>query len=428
MAIKKTAKTKPRTDAVNSVGPLGGLAAGVIAGVNIAPRTPAPAPNSAITTPPAMTEAFTPKPNPVVPKTSIEQVGPLGGLFAGAIGGVFAPTGYTESGQPTGGSTPASSSNNLPLGSSGNKPADISPETKDAFEELGMILKGWNLEELADVYTRLMVAGKSAAEALTILKYSKEIDPVTGQPYNAAYTKRFAGNAARIAAGMNAYSEGTYILVENAYEETLSENGLRNLISTDRAVNQAKYADYMAKGIAPKEFGERIGLVSERVMNMDPNTKAQFKAYYPSLTDIDLVSYFLNPKETLPILKNKVTAAEIGAVASAAGPNNQYGISEARAMDFAQFGVTRSEALTAYQDIAQEAPTGMKLSNVYAEEGIQYGKTAAEDEFLKQDAQAKIKRNRLASKERASFQGSAGNAPGAYSTGYLRRSSAAGQI
>ena len=422
MAIKKTAKTKPRTDAVNSVGPLGGLAAGVIAGVNIAPRTPAPAPNSAITTPPAMTEAFTPKPNPVVPKTSIEQVGPLGGLFAGAIGGVFAPTGYTESGQPTGGSTlPAVTQ---PV----NIPKSVDSETKDAFEELGATLKGWGLEELADTYTRLMVAGKSAAEALTILKYSKEIDPATGQPYNAAYAKRFAGNAARFAAGMNAYSERIYIEVENAYEETLSENGLRNLISTDRAVNQAKYADYMAKGIAPKEFGERIGLVSERVMNMDPNTKAQFKAYYPSLTDIDLVSYFLNPKETLPILKNKVTAAEIGAVASAAGPNNQYGISEARAMDFAQFGVTRSEALTAYQDIAQEAPTGMKLSNVYAEEGIQYGKTAAEDEFLKQDAQAKIKRNRLASKERASFQGSAGNAPGAYSTSYLRRSSAAGQI
>ena len=285
-----------------------------------------------------------------------------------------------------------------------NKDAD----TKDAFEQLGMTLKSWGLEELATTYTQLMIEGKTSSQALTILKYSKEINPATGLPYNAAYTKRFAGNAARIAAGMNAYDERTYILVENAYEETLSENGLRNLISTDRAVNQAKYADYMAKGIAPKEFGERIALVSERVMNMDPNTKAQFKAYYPSLTDIDLVSYFLNPKETLPILKNKVTAAEIGAVAGAA----KYGIGEARAMDLAQFGVTRATALTAYQDIAQEVPTGTKLSNIYAEENIQYGQTAAEDEFLKQDAQAKIKRNRLASKERASFEGSSGNTSG----------------
>ena len=309
-------------------------------------------------------------------------------------------------------------------GSTKSDTKDVSPETRDAFEDLGMTLKGWGLEELATTYTQLMVEGKSAAQALTILKYSKEINPSTGLPYNAEYTKRFAGNAARIANGMNAYDERTYLAVENTYEETLRLNGLGNMISTDRAVNQAKYADYMAKGIAPTEFEKRIELVSERVMNMDPNTKAQFKAYYPQLTDTDLVSYFLNPKETLPVLKNKVTAAEIGAVAGAA----KYGIGEARAMDLAQFGVTRATALTGYQDIAEALPTGTKLSNIYAEENIQYGQATAEDEFLKQDARAKIKSNRLASKERASFQGSAGNAPGAYSTGYLRRSSAAGQI
>jgi hypothetical protein len=411
MAIKKTTKTKPGTDAVNSVGPLGGLAAGVIAGVNMSPTTPAPAPNSAITMPPAMTAAFTPR--PTTPTTSsVASVGPLGGLQAGVIAGVKVGMGNTSStGTGTG-------------GSSNTTPKDISPETRDAFEELAMTLKGWNLEELAATYTQLMVEGKTAAQALTILKYSKEINPSTGLPYNAEYTKRFAGNAARIAGGMNAYDERTYIAVENAYEETLRLNGLGNMISTDRAVNQAKYADYMAKGIAPTEFENRIELVSERVMNMDPNTKAQFKAYYPQLTDTDLVSYFLNPKETLPVLKNKVTAAEIGAVAGAA----KYGIGEARAMDLAQFGVTRATALTGYQDIAEAVPTGTKLSNIYAEENIQYGQTEAEDDFLKQDAQAKLKRNRLASKERATFDASSGNAPGAYSTSYLKRSSAAGQI
>ena len=46
------------------------------------------------------------------------------------------------------------------------------------------------------------------------------------------------------------------------------------------------------------------------------------------------------------------------------------------------------------------------------ENGVNYFKNyqykQAENEFLKQDAQAKLKRNRLASKERASFEGSAG--------------------
>jgi hypothetical protein len=431
MAIKKTAKTKPRTDAVNSVGPLGGLAAGVIAGVNTAPRTPAPAPNSAITMPPAMTEAFTPKPKPVVPKTSIEQVGPLGGLSSGAIAGVFAPKGYDDKGNPTGitgttatgadalvasGGTLASGSNNPPPPPPPppGGPADISQETRDAFEELGMLLKGWGLESLADTYTRLMVSGKTPTEALTMLKYSKEIDPATGQPYNAAYTKRFAGNAARIAGGMNAYDERTYLTIENAYEETLQRYGLSNMISTDRAANQAKYADYMGKGIAPTEFASRIQLVADRVINMDKDIKDTFKAYYPSLTDTDLVTYFLNPKETMPVLQAKVQAAEIGGAAKAQG----IGVDQARAMELSKFGIDLGTARTGYGKVAEALPVGQKLSDIYAEEKIGYTQQVAEDEYLKQDAQAKLKRNRLASKERAMFSGQSGTDSNSLQRGY----------
>jgi hypothetical protein len=409
MAIKKTAKTKPRTDAVNSVGPLGGLAAGVIAGVNTAPRTPAPAPNSAITMPPAMTEAFTPKPNPVVPKSSIEQVGPLGGLGAGVVGGVQAPIGYTETGAPI--TQPVAPVPPVPPVPPVN---DISTETKDAFEELGMLLKGWGLESLADTYTRLMVSGKTPTEALTMLKYSKEIDPATGQPYNAAYTKRFAGNAARIAGGMNAYDERTYLTIENAYEETLQRYGLSNMISTDRAANQAKYADYMGKGIAPTEFASRIQLVADRVINMDKDIKDTFKAYYPSLTDTDLVTYFLNPKETMPVLQAKVQAAEIGGAAKAQG----IGVDQARAMELSKFGIDLGTARTGYGKVAEALPVGQKLSDIYAEEKIGYTQQVAEDEYLKQDAQAKLKRNRLASKERAMFSGQSGTDSNSLQRGY----------
>jgi hypothetical protein len=405
MAIKKTATTKPRTDAVNSVGPLGGLAAGVIAGVNMSPTTPAPAPNSAITMPPAMTAAFTPK--PTTPTTSsLASVGPLGGLQAGVVAGVQAPIGYTETGapitQPVAPVTPVAPVNNISL------------ETKDAFEELGMLLKSWGLESLADTYTRLMVSGKTAAQALTMLKYSKDIDPATGQPYNAAYTKRFAGNAARIAGGMNAYDERTYLTIENAYEETLQRYGLSNMISTDRAANQAKYADYMGKGIAPTEFADRIQLVADRVINMDKDIKDTFKTYYPSLTDTDLVSYFLNPKETMPVLQSKVQAAEIGGAAKAQNLN----VSEARAMELSKFGINLGAARTGFSQVAEALPTGKKLSDIYGEEGISYTQQVAEDEYLKQDAQAKLKRNRLASKERAMFSGQSGADSNSLQRGY----------
>jgi hypothetical protein len=295
---------------------------------------------------------------------------------------------------------------------------EVSDETRDAFEVMKQTLRGWGLEDLAETYGSLMATGMSAEAAITKIKYDKSINPATGRPWNDAYNIRFKGNELRVAKGLNAYSEGAYLDVENAYNDTLTRYGLSNMIKTDAAGKRAQFAGYMGNDIAPPEFAERIKNVSERVLNMDPSIKAQFQAYYPSLTNTDIVSYFLDPKETLPVLKNKITAAEIGAVAGSA----RYGIGETRAMDLAKFGVTREQALAGYQDIAEAVPTGIKLSGIYGEEGIQYGQAAAEDEFLKQDAQAKLKRNRLASKERASFQGSAGT------TSSSLKKSTAGQI
>jgi hypothetical protein len=286
----------------------------------------------------------------------------------------------------------------------GGNPLGTIKQNPDAFDEMSSILRQWGLESLAETYAQLMVEGLSDKQAINKLKYDKTINPANGKPYNEAYTMRFAGNAARVAKGLNVYDEATYLDIENQYNDTLTKYGLSNMIKPKASERQAQFAGYMANDIAPTEFAERIKNVSERVLNMDPAIKAQFQAYYPSLNNTDLVSYFLDPKETLPVLKDKITAAEIGAVAGQA----QYGINQTRAMDLAQFGVTREQALAGYQDIAEAVPTGTKLSGIYGEEGIQYGQTAAENEFLKQDAQAKLKRNRLASKERASFEGSAG--------------------
>ena len=281
---------------------------------------------------------------------------------------------------------------------------EISAETRDAFEGLKILFTQYGLGELSSTITQMMQKGLSAAEATTALKYDKSINPATGQPWNAAYTKRFAGNAARVAKGLNAYDEATYRDVEDSYEETLRLYGLGNMISTNRDANQAKWASYMANDLAAPEFAKRIKEVSEGVLMMDAATKSQWKTYYPSLTDNDIVAYFLDPKQTMPILEEKVKAAQIGAVAGTAG----YGITKERAEEFAKFGVSREGALTGYQEVAEAVPTGKKLSGIYGEENIEYGQTQAENEFIKNDAQTKLKRNRLASKERAMFAGSSG--------------------
>lgn len=283
-------------------------------------------------------------------------------------------------------------------------PEGPSQDTRDAFATMGLLLKQWGLEGLADTYGRLMTQGLTAGEALTKLKYDKTVDPVTGKPWNQAYSTRFAGNVERAAKGLNAYDEATYLDMENSYRQTLQSYGLSNLINPDKAAATKQYASYMANDLSTTEFATRIKTVAEGVINMDKATKDQFKTWYPTLTDTDLVSYFLDPKQSLPVLQNKVNAIQIGAVANTAG----YAIDEARATELSKFGVDRASAIAGYQNVAEVVPTATKLSGIYNEEGITYGQTAAEDEFLKQDAQAKLKRNRLASKERAMFQGQSG--------------------
>jgi hypothetical protein len=75
-------------------------------------------------------------------------------------------------------------------------------------------------------------------------------------------------------------------------------------------------------------------------------------------------------------------------------------------MEFAKMGETYGMAQRDYANIAEVLPTTSKLSSIYGEESIEYTQDTAENEYIKQSAEAKLKRNRLASKERAMFEGS----------------------
>ena len=295
---------------------------------------------------------------------------------------------------------------------------DITKDDRDAFAQLRAIFESYGLGELADTITKLMTEGKSASEALMLLKYDKN--------YNQAYTARFKGNADRISKGLNALSEAEYISNENAYAETLRAYGLNNMLSTDRKVNQAKFAGYIANDVSSTEFRDRISTVVDNVVNADPAVMNEFKRYYGGLNTNDIVSYFLSPTETLPILKQKAAAASIGAesINQGLGLNTQD-----RSMELSRLGVTAEQARAGYSNIGEVLPESQKLSSIYQEAGINYDKTAGEQEFLLKNADAQRKRNILASRERANFEGSSGNATlGAYSTAYLKKSSTAGKI
>ena len=292
----------------------------------------------------------------------------------------------------------------------------VSDATRDAFAMLQDLFNSYGLEGLAGEIKDYMEKGFTATEALIKLKTNP----------SGAYAKRFAGNFTRVKNGLNAISEAEYINLENSYANTLKSYGLGNMVSVNRDDNYKTFANYIAGDISAVEFKDRVSTVVTRVQNADPSIKATLKSFYPEISDADLVSYFLNPKENLPKLQEKVTASEIGAAAVGAGAGLTTNVNTATSL--ARYGVDQATAREGYSTIAGILPTAGKLGDIYGESGVQYGQAEGEAEVFMGRQDAASKRNRLASMERGSFSGSAGNAPGAYSTGYLKKSSTAGLI
>jgi len=291
----------------------------------------------------------------------------------------------------------------------------ISADTRDAFATLQNLFTSYGLGSLASEIAGYMTSGLTASEALIKLKTNP----------SGAYAERFAGNFARVKKGLNVISEAAYIDLESSYAETLKAYGLGNMLSTDSKQNAKQFASYIENDISAVEFKDRINTVQERVVNADPAIKAMFKEFYPSLTNSDLVSYFLNPTETIGKLKEKVTSAEIGAAFTGQGLTTSL----TSASDFARYGIDRAGALQGAANIAGVLPEATKLGNIYGETGVTYNQQTGEQEFLKSSDEAKRKRNLLASKERASFEGSAGNPIlGSYTSLYSKKTNSAGQI
>ena len=273
-------------------------------------------------------------------------------------------------------------------------PKEISDTTRDAFAMLTDLFASYGLEDLAGEIQGYMTSGLTATEALIKLKTNP----------GGAYATRFAGNFARQKAGLNMLSESDYITLENSYANTLKSYGLGDMLSTDKKANWKTFSDYIANDISAVEFKERIDTVENRVINADPTTKATFKEFYPSLTDKDLVAYFLNPTQTIDKLRAKTAAAEIGAAFKGQGLSTDITSAEG----FAAYGIDRAGALQGAAQIAEVLPTSNKLSNIYGEAGINYTQKSGEEEFLKSNQNAADQRKRLKSLERAQFMGDSG--------------------
>ena len=289
----------------------------------------------------------------------------------------------------------------------------LANQRKDAFAEIEATIKSYGFNE-----TELKEINAYLASTLINPKIGPQ-QALLDMRELGAYKTRFAGNELRFKNGFNRISEADYLQQEDDYGAKLTEYGVGSL------GNRAQFATLIGNRVSVTEVGKRAALAVDRVKNADPAIMTTLKRFYTGITDTDLVAYFLNPTQQLPELERKVLTGEIGAAAKEYGLND---LSLARAQEFAALGVDQAGARRGYQQIADKLPRGAQLSAIAPEDQIVYNQALAEDATIKGLASAKRAEENIKNKEIARFLGSSGAAQGAFSTSYLKKSSAAGQI
>ena len=224
-----------------------------------------------------------------------------------------------------------------------------------------------------------------------------------------AYKNRFAANAQRIAKGLGAVSEAEYIALEDQYQNVMRQYGLPDsyyaqTTSPKGIKKQEGFEKFIANDISAVELEDRIQTAQNRVINANPEVSRALKEFYPDITNGDILAYTLDPQNAIKNIQRKVTAAEIGGAAMGQGLQT----SASRDEELVAAGIDKAAAQQGFQTVAEVAPRGSMLSDIYKQGP--YGQTQAEQEVfnLAGSAEAARQRKKLTSLETAAFSGQAG--------------------
>lgn len=263
-------------------------------------------------------------------------------------------------------------------------PSSLDPTKSSAYAIIQAQLQAWGIPELAtDAYN------------LTLQGYGT--DAITVQLENTdAYRKRFAGNEARVKAGLPALTPGDYISAENSYAQVLKQYGL----PAGFYDSKDDFTNFIANDVSPSEVDARAKAAQQVWLSSDTGTQQAWKSYY-GLTDGAAIASILDPEKSLPMVQRMATSAQIG---GAALNNGLTAPTADRAAYLADQGVTQANAQKGYGQIAAT------YSDVHAAAsrfGTTFTQTDAENSQLLGEGSAVRKQTDIANAEKALFGGRA---------------------
>ena len=312
------------------------------------------------------------------------------------------------SGRAEDGSVPIGTTKGLPVE---DEVVDLNPDKgkkKSAYDLLYEELNPLGLGSLVDIVLKPLIEdpGVSEDEFTTSLRKSEQ------------YKKRFAANEKRVLNGFKPLSESAYLALEDQYQNVMRNYGLpESYYAKGEFGRQEGFEKLIANNIANTELEERIMTAQQRVINANPEVVRALKQFYTDITNGDILSYALDPANAKENIKRKVTAAEIGGAAFAAGLNlgttpEQIAASKSRAEMLQGYGVTKEAATSGFQTVA-DATRGGQLAAFYNRPT--YGQMEAEQEVFKLEGAtaARKKRSEITGLEKATFGGQTGLTGGA---------------
>ena len=224
------------------------------------------------------------------------------------------------------------------------------------------------------------------------------------------YQTRFSANAKRIAAGLSALSPAEYIQLEDQYQNVMRNYGLpASYYAKDSTGKQIGFEELLGGDVSATELEERLITAQDRVLKSNPEVLSALEKFYPGIQKGDILAYSLDPKNALKDIQRKVAAAEIGGAALAQG----LATSATGAEELAGYGITKAQAQQGFADVAQMAPRGGVLAEIYNEAPYNQATATAEVFGTAGAAEAAQKRRKLTALEEATFSGQSGLSQGA---------------
>ena len=304
-------------------------------------------------TPTPGTTSVGPTPQPTVP------VAPGVTTGGGATGGIGGGTtgGGTTGGENDNAETPEERQTRL-----ANEREDAREEAarisrgRDARTTMAAVLNTYGLGELTEY-----VYGLIAREEVNLNNPDAIIFALREQP---AYQRRFAGNAARLRAGLSELSPADYIGLENQYRETLRSNGL----PANFYDQPDDFKTFIEGDVSNSELNERVQQGYRAVADADPAVKEQMRTLY-GVSEGQLAAYFLDPQRTAPLLTRQAQAAQIAARGLEQGGMQLTG---QFAENLAARGITEQQARAGFAEVGGLGELKQTLA----------GETALSDEQL----------------------------------------------